>query len=84
MIATSICSWILDDSSSFVFIFYPNRTYVKRLKGELICHIDRPQRDTVRVFTYQGSIWQDNGRGLKRHSIVGAIKMRSTLGIDVF
>lgn len=74
IITTSICSWLLDDSSSFVFIFYPNSTYVRRLKGELICHIDRPRRSTVRVFTYEGSVWQDSGTGLKRYSMVGAIE----------
>ncbi len=74
IVATSICSRLLDDSSSFVYIFYPNRTYVRRLKGELICHIDRPRRGTVRIFTYQGSVWQDSGTGLKRYSIVAAIE----------
>jgi hypothetical protein len=74
IIGTSICSWLLDDSSSFVFIFYPNRTYVRRLKGEMICHIDRPRRATVRVFTYEGSVWQGIGTGLKRYSVVAAIE----------
>lgn len=73
VVATSVSSRLLDDSSSFVFIFAPNRTYVRRLKGEMVCLIDRSPIGTVRVFTHQGSIWQDRGTGWKRHSIVPAI-----------
>jgi hypothetical protein len=74
VIATSISSWLLDDNSSFVFIFYENHTYARRLRGELICHVDRPQRNTVRVFSYQGGVWQNHARGLKRSSIIASIE----------
>nr|CBH39168.1 hypothetical protein BSM_26460 [uncultured archaeon] len=80
VIATSVCSWLLDDSSSFVFIFGPNRTHVRRLKGEMICFVDRPQSGTVRVFTCQGGVWQGSGPRLKRYSIVAPI--RKSLGIS--
>jgi hypothetical protein len=73
VVATSISSRLLDDSASFAFIFTPNRTYVRRLKGEMICCIDRSLIDTVRVFTHQGNIWENRGTGWKRRSIVPAI-----------
>lgn len=73
-VATSICSWLLEDSSSFVFIFLPERTYSRRLRGEMVCHVDRPQSGLVRVFTHQGGIWQGRGPSLRRSSIAQAIK----------
>jgi hypothetical protein len=73
VVATSICSWLLDDSSSFVFIFGPTRTYFKRLKEEMICHIDRTQPGALRVFTHQGSIWWYVGNVWKQSSIVAPI-----------
>ena len=80
IIASSICSWFLEDSSSFMFIFDQNRTHVKRLKGEMIRYIDRPKPKIVRVFTCQGSIWQGNGSKMKRYSIVKSIQR--SLGIS--
>ena len=64
VVATSISS-PLDDSSSFVFVLGGARTYVRRLKGEMICHIDRPERELVRVFTHQGSVYQ-GGRAVRK------------------
>lgn len=80
VIATSVCSWLLDDSSSFVFVFAPSRTHTRRLKGEMIRSIDRPKPGTVRVFTCQGTVWHGRGIRLKRHSIVGPIQ--KSLGIS--
>jgi hypothetical protein len=73
VVATSLCSWLLDDSSSFIFTFAPKRTYVRRLKDEMICHIDRSQLSTLRVFTHQGTVWQLCGKVWKRYSIVTPI-----------
>lgn len=70
VIATSVCSWFLEDSSSFAFVFSPERTYITRLEGEIICHTDHPSPGTVRVFTHQGGVWQGSGQRLKRSSIV--------------
>lgn len=72
-VATSICSWLLDDDSSFVFTTVANRTSVKRLKGEMICHIDRPRAGAVRVFTHQGSVWEGDGAAWKQHSLVAPL-----------
>lgn len=73
VVATSICSWLLDDSSSFIFSFVPKRTYVKRLKGEMICRIDHSRLSALRVFTHQGSVWQSSGNVWKQSSIVAPI-----------
>jgi hypothetical protein len=73
VVATSICSWLLDDSSSFIFTFGPGRTYVKRLKDEMICYIDRSQPNTLRVFTHQGSMWQGSRDAWKQYSVAAPI-----------
>jgi hypothetical protein len=74
VVATSLCSWLLDDSSSFIFTFDSKRTFVSRLKAELISHIDRSS-NSLRLFTYQGSAWERNGnRWERRHSLVAPIE----------
>lgn len=73
-IATSVCAWFLDDSSSFIFTFASKRTYFKRLKDEMIRFINRPQPGLVQVFTNQGGVWEGNGLKLKRGSILSSLR----------
>ncbi|MDN5940291.1 MAG: hypothetical protein L0H94_00285 [Nitrospira sp.] len=79
VVATSICSWLLDDSSSFIFTLVQKRTDVRRLKGEMICNIDRSQLSMLRVFTHQGSVWQGSGNVWKQYSIVAPIVKALTI-----
>jgi hypothetical protein len=74
VVATSICSWLLDDNSSFVFLWVGNRTFAKRLKAEMVCYLDRPQPGVVRLFTHQGSRWQGEKSNWKQYSMVSAIQ----------
>jgi len=74
VIATSLCAWLLEDSSSFIFVFDSDRTFASRLKDELISHVDRSS-NLLRIFTYQGSVWERNGsRWEQRDSLAGPIK----------
>jgi hypothetical protein len=73
VVATSICSWLLDDSSSFVFVFKPKKTHVQRLKGEMICRIDRSKPGALRVFTHQGTVWQQRWAIWNQSSLVQPI-----------
>ena len=73
IVATSLCSWFLEDSSSFIFTFDSKRTFVSKLKGELISYIDRSS-NSLRVFTYQGSVLERNGSRWERHPIVAPIE----------
>jgi len=73
VICTSNCSWLLDDPSSFVFIFFPKKTIVKRFKGELICSTERLSNGLIRVFTYAGNLWTFNGKCWHKFSLVSSI-----------
>lgn len=69
VVATSICTWLLEDESSFVFFLDDQKTRVQKLKNELIRHIDRPHTDILRIFGCHGGIWQGSSPKLKRKSI---------------
>jgi|GEM_PF-2618834 len=69
VVATSICSSLLEDESSFVFFLGGQKTRVQKLKNELICHIDRPQTDTLRIFGCRGGLWKGSAPKLKRITI---------------
>ncbi|MBW2057794.1 MAG: hypothetical protein JRJ26_09910 [Deltaproteobacteria bacterium] len=73
VIAASVCSWLLDDGSSFVFVFGPDRTHTRRLKGEMIRSIDRSDQPGFRLFTCQGTVWQARGTRWEGRSMVGPI-----------
>jgi hypothetical protein len=73
VVATSLCSWLLDDSSSFVFTWDLERTFVARLKEEIVAHIDR-SANSLRLFTYHGGVWEMRGHNWERHSITAAIE----------
>jgi hypothetical protein len=74
VVATSLCSWLLEDSSSFIFTFDSKRTFVNRLKAELISQIDRSS-NSPRIFTYQGSVWERSGsRWERQRSLVAPIE----------
>lgn len=73
-VATSICSWFLEDESSFVYVFDHGRTYVTKLKAETVRYIDRPKSGIIRVFGCFGGIWQGMAARMKHQSIANGIR----------
>ncbi len=72
-VATSICSWFLEDESSFVYVFDHGRTYVTKLKTETVRYIDRPKPGIIRAFGCFGGIWQGMAARMKQQSITNSI-----------
>lgn len=74
VVATSLCSWFVDDESSFAFLLGPGRSAVKRLPGETVRSIDRSASGRVRIFTCQASLWQVKDGAFHRRSLVPALQ----------
>ena len=74
VVATSLCSWFVDDESSFAFLLGPGRSSVERLPGETVRSIDRSSSGRVRIFTCQAGLWQVEHGGFRRRSLVPALE----------
>jgi len=72
VVASSICSWLLDDSSSFLFVL-GDHAEVVRFGGEMIRTIDRSLPGAPRVFTGEGGVWQRDERRWQHRSLRAAL-----------
>lgn len=91
VVATSLCSWFVEDESSFAFLLGQDHSAVKRLSNETVRSIDRSRPGRVRIFTCQAGLWQVEDGAFHHRSLVPALRKalsvrnRSLLvrGIDV-
>lgn len=79
VVATSLCSWFVDDESSFVFLLGSSRSIAKRIPSETVRRIDRSMSRYVRIFTCQAGLWQIEGGAFSHRSLVPAL--RRALGV---
>jgi hypothetical protein len=74
VVATSLCSWFVDDESSFAFLLGAGRSAAKRLPDETIRSIDRSTPGRVRIFTCQAGLWDIEDGTFRRRSLVPALQ----------
>lgn len=74
VVATSLCSWFVDDESSFVFLLGSSRSIAKRIPAETVRRIDRSMSPRVRIFTCQAGLWQIEGGAFRHRSLVPALR----------
>jgi hypothetical protein len=73
VVATSLCSWFIDDESSFAFLLGDGHSAVKRLVDETVRMVDRSIPGCVRIFTCQAGLWQIRGGTFQRRSLLPAL-----------
>lgn len=74
VVATSVCSTLFEDESSFCFVLSDGQAAVKRLADEMVRYLQRPRLGTVRVFTCQGGVWDFADGRFRRYSIATALR----------
>ncbi len=74
VVATSLCSWFIDDESSFAFLLGSSRSAVKRLASETVRSVDRSNPSCLRIFTCQAGLWQVKDGAFHHRSLLPALR----------